>query len=173
MTEKIARRGVRTPHSYQPDILEKLNVQHVIKSGHAALNSEQTLQQAREKLLIEKDNNNNYYILAGKDGSFRGIISKSSLFSMHHAPTQVLETLIKRKSVAVTNEDSLKTAVEIMAKENIDVLPVVTKAGNKVTGILSYKDVLAAYRHQMEEHKETVAISIRKKTKQWMARRRR
>jgi chloride channel protein, CIC family len=63
--------------------------------------------------------------------------------------------------------------VEIMAKENIDVLPVVTKAGNKVTGILSYKDVLAAYRHQMEEHKETVAISIRKKTKQWMARRRR
>ena len=30
MTEKIARRGVKTPHSYQPDVLEKFTVEQGI-----------------------------------------------------------------------------------------------------------------------------------------------
>ncbi|HEY6160300.1 MAG TPA: chloride channel protein, partial [Bacteroidia bacterium] len=30
MTEKIARRGVRTPHSYEPDILEKISVSDIL-----------------------------------------------------------------------------------------------------------------------------------------------
>jgi CIC family chloride channel protein len=32
MTEKIARRGVRTPHSYEPDMLEKLTVGEIMRS---------------------------------------------------------------------------------------------------------------------------------------------
>ncbi len=49
-----------------------------------------------------------------------------------------------------------------MAIENVDVLPVVSAANNKLKGILSYKDILSAHRRRIDEHHETVAISLKK-----------
>jgi CBS domain-containing protein len=66
--------------------------------------------------------------------------------------------------VTVTEDDTLRTAVETMAKENIDVLPVISSSENKVTGILSYKDILSVYRLQLNEHQQMVAISVKRKT---------
>jgi chloride channel protein, CIC family len=171
MTEKIARRGIKTPHSYHPDLLEKLSVSTVAKTGGATLRNSLSVEEARKKLQSNQEQNHNYYILVEKDGSFAGIVSRSSLFSLHHSPTQTVGSLVKRKAVAVTATDSLKTAVELMAHENIDVLPVVTPDENKLTGILSYMDVLAAYRHGMEEHKEVVAISLKTRARKFIAKR--
>ncbi|HEU4632529.1 MAG TPA: chloride channel protein, partial [Flavisolibacter sp.] len=164
MTEKMARRGVRAPHTYQPDPLEKLSVQQVAKQGGVVLGSDLTIQEAREWLQERKDRQSNYYIIATDDGDFRGIVSASNLYSLHHEQQNTVETLIKRKPVAVTNGDSLKTAVDIMAAENVDVLPVVNAENNKITGILSYKDILSAYRLQQNEHEEEIAISVRRQT---------
>jgi predicted transcriptional regulator len=83
---------------------------------------------------------------------------------MHHSAGIQIGSLIKRKPFAVTANDSLKTAVEMMAKENLDVLPVVSSASNEVTGILSYKNILSAYKHRAEEHEESVHISLKRRT---------
>jgi CIC family chloride channel protein len=170
MTEKIARRGVRTPHSYHPDLLEKLTVKAVAKGGSATLKSNLTLEEARAQLR-DKDENHNYYILVGDDGHLDGIVSRSNILSLHHSPLQTVASLVKRRLTAVTEDDSLKAAVELMAQENIDVLPVVTPGGNTVSGILSYLDVLAVYRHGLEEHEEEITLSIKRKARQLLARR--
>ena len=164
MTEKIARKGVKTPYSYQPDMLDKISVQQVLKEGGTVLNNDLTIEEARQWLLKRKEEQRNYYIIVTKAGNFKGIVSASNLFSMHHSPISVVESLIKRKPVAITNEDSLKTAVELMARENIDVLPVVSSSENKIAGILSYKDILSTYKSQMDEHQEITAISIKRRT---------
>jgi chloride channel protein, CIC family len=92
-------------------------------------------------------------------------VSASNLFSTHHAIDLKIGSLIKRKPVAVTASDSLKAAVELMAKENLDVLPVVSSTSDKVTGILSYQNILSAYRHQIVEQEEKVIpISIKRRT---------
>jgi CBS domain-containing protein len=83
---------------------------------------------------------------------------------MHHQPVNTIESLIKRKPVTITGDDSLRTAVEIMANENIDVVPVISSSGNKVTGILSYKDILSVYKLQASEHQQMRTISVRRKT---------
>jgi predicted transcriptional regulator len=72
------------------------------------------------------------------DQSFKGIISSSNLFSNHHDPATQLRTLIKRKHISVSLESSLRTAVEMMARENVDVLPVAS-GGNQIVGVLAYK----------------------------------
>lgn len=164
MTEKIARRGVKTPHSYHPDILDKIYVRQVIENGGTVLSDDITIEEARSWLQRKKDEQHNYYIVVTEDGSFRGIVSSSNLFSMHHKPGNTVESLIKRKPVTVTEDDTLRTAVETMAKENIDVLPVISSSENKVTGILSYKDILSVYRLQLNEHQQMVAISVKRKT---------
>jgi predicted transcriptional regulator len=82
---------------------------------------------------------------------------------MHHATDLKIGSLIKRKSFAITASDTLKTAVEMMAKENLDVLPVISSS-NKIAGILSYRNILSAYKHGIDEHQESVPISLKRRT---------
>jgi chloride channel protein, CIC family len=164
MTEKIARRGVRTPHSYEPDILDKLTVKEVVEEEGTVLSANATIEEVREWLRKNKEEQRNYFVVVNEEGSFKGIISFSNLFSMHHPVDMEVGALIKRPFFAVTTTDSLKTAVELMAKENLDVLPVLSQSSNKVAGILSYANVLSAYKHGVEEHRESVHISLKRRT---------
>lgn len=164
MTEKIARRGVKTPFAYEPDRLDKVAVEQVIREGGTVLGFDATIEEVREFLKNDKGQPCNYYIVVNPEGEFRGIVSSSNIFSMHHPVDQKVGNLIKRKPVAITSGDSLKTAVEMMARENVDVLPVVSSSDNKITGILSYRDILSSYRHDLDEHEETVSISLRRRT---------
>jgi chloride channel protein, CIC family len=153
MTEKIARRGVRTPHSYEPDILEKITVGQVVTDEGLVLSSDAMIGDVRAWLKSETGHQQNYYVVADKEGTFQGILSSSNLFSSHHATDQPVGVLIRRKKVSVANTESLRRAAEIMAKENVDVLPVIDPGTNTVAGVLSYKDVISAY--GLHEHVES------------------
>jgi predicted transcriptional regulator len=54
----------------------------------------------------------------------------------------------------------------MMAKENIDVLPVVSNLdNNNIIGIISYKNIIPAYKHGMDEHeKKHPAISLKRRS---------
>jgi len=164
MTEKIARRGIRTPHSYEPDILEKLSVQQVIRKEGLVISSNDSLKDVRDWLKRENYITGNYFVIVDEEFSFKGIVSLSNINSNHHDEHQPISTLIKRKPTSVLQTDSLRTAAEIMAKENVDVLPVVSNENHStVIGILSYKDILSAYKHRFDEHqKEYSHLSIKR-----------
>jgi CBS domain-containing protein len=121
MTEKIARRGVKTPHSYEPDVLSSISVAQAIKEN---------------------------------------------LLSHHHNSQHLIGSLIKRNQVSIPGSHSLRQAAELMAKENIDVLPVVSEgAGKSVTGVLSYKDILAVYKHNMDDHvRKHPVVSLKRRS---------
>ncbi|MBE7172422.1 MAG: hypothetical protein INR73_17680 [Williamsia sp.] len=59
MTEKIARRGVRTPHAYQPDTLEKVAVKRVLQDNSTVISCDATIEEAQEWLLNNKDQQQN------------------------------------------------------------------------------------------------------------------
>ena len=66
--------------------------------------------------------------------------------------------------MTVTETDTLRAAVDKMAKENIDVLPVVSEESNQLVSILSYKDILSSYRITADEHeKRNTHISIKRR----------
>lgn len=162
MTEKIARRGVRTPHSYEPDVLEKLTVEQALTDNGMIISEENNIKEVREWLSQEQDNKSNYFIISSNEGEYRGILSSSNLFSNHHSQENLIGTLIKRNSIYIGLSDTLRTAVETMAKENIDVLPVVSKENTTIIGILSYHDIIATYKHGIDEHdKKQPHISLK------------
>jgi CIC family chloride channel protein len=163
MTEKIARRGVKTPDIYQPDVLEKITVEQVL-SDATVIDGHTSIKEVRSWLELQKEQQRNYYIVVNNEGIFKGIISASNLFSMHHEISQPIETLIKRKATVVSPRNTLKSAVQLMAAENVDVLPVVDRANNSVLGVLSYKDILSGYRQMAEEGQSTITISLKRRT---------
>ena len=164
MTEKIARRGINTPNSYEPDILEKLTVEQILTDNGIIISEENKIKEVREWLDLEPDYKLNYFIISSNQGESRGILSASNLYSNIHTPENLVGSLIKRNKIYISLNDSLKTAVETMAKENIDVLPVVSNDDGTIIGILSYRDIIDTYKYSLEEHeKKNPAISLKRK----------
>jgi CBS domain-containing protein len=162
MTEKIARRGTKTPDSYEPDILEKINVGDLEAEEGLVLSEENTIGEVRDWLKSEKIFDTNYFIIISKDNEFKGIISSSSLNSTHHNSQHLINSLIKRKDISIAPGNNLKKAVKVMAKENIDVLPVISEE-NKLIGILTYRNILSVYNDLINHNdKHSSNISLRR-----------
>ena len=67
--------------------------------------------------------------------------------------------------LSMHQEDTLKMAVELMAKENVDVLPVISPTEkNTIIGVLTYQNIIASYKHGISEHEEkSPSISFKRK----------
>lgn len=164
MTEKIARRGIRTPDAYKPDILEQFNVEHVINKNGFVINGESNIGEVRELLKEKKDLMANYFVIVDNKGKSIGIISTSTLLNEQIEDIKQVSSLVKRKSYSVKMEDTLKRAVELMANEQIDILPV-TNEHSVVTGILNYRDIIGVYKISMNQHVAGHAIiSLKRQT---------
>jgi CBS domain-containing protein len=162
MTEKITKRGVKTPDSYEADILEAINVKQVMTGNGILINEDNTIGEVRTWLENETDYNSNYFIIISNENEYKGIVSSSSLFGNHQDPEKLVSQLIKRNNASVNEESSLRTAVELMAEENVDILPVVSE-NNKISGILSYKNILSAYKSDSDNFvKKTPSISLKR-----------
>ncbi|MEN6453106.1 MAG: chloride channel protein [Prolixibacteraceae bacterium] len=163
MTEKIARRGVKTPHSYKPDVLEKFTVEQVLTDNGMVISEKNSIREVREWLIREQNFKSNYFIISSNEREYKGILSSSNIFDSQHSPESLIGTLIKRNDIYIGLDDTLLTAVETMAKESIDVLPVVSKENTKIVGILAYRDIIATYKYGINEHeKKQPHISLKR-----------
>lgn len=159
MTEKISRRGIVTPHSYKPDILEKTKVTDIINEDNIIISDEMKVGEVRNWLEQETEMQANYFIVADDKGEYRGVLSLSTLFNSVHAEDTKVGELVKRRNIYLHPNDSLKFAVEMMTKENVDILPIISD--KEVKGILSFKHILSAYTNGIRENeKSQVHISI-------------
>jgi len=158
MTEKIARRGVVTPNSYEPDILEKINVEHVLNDNGMIVNDTMAIKDAREWCEKEKDLNSNYLIVSDIAGEYKGIISPSSLFSKQYQADKAIGTIIKRNDIFIQKHDTLRKAAETMAKENVDVLPIISMEDKHVIGILTYRDIISSYKYETDEREKSISL---------------
>jgi CBS domain-containing protein len=171
MTEKIARRGIFTPDSFEADQLRKLTVAQAMNEDKIVLHSESKIKDARDLLKADKDEAN-YFITVNKAGAYVGIVNRADIFRHELDPDLNLNTIVTDYKTYIKNTDTLRKALEMIAKENIDVLPVITADTGKVVGILSYREILAGYKDQLEENENAyINISLKRRRLKMMARR--
>jgi len=163
MTEKIARRGIITPHSYEPDILEKITVGEVMKEIGTVLYETSSIEDAREMFSKEKYELDSYFLIINKEKSIKGVVNGLQLHNLKIDSKIALSNLVHQKGVKIISSNlSLKSVVEMMSRENLEVLPVVsTKDKNTIAGIISHKEIINAYKLKFEDHiKNKATISI-------------
>lgn len=164
MTEKISRRGVTTPTTYQPDVLDSMKIGQVIKEINSCISNELTLEEVRSGIISKEENIENYYVVVSPEGEFKGLVSYAELFNSKYSPELPMENIIDKETFIISQDDPLRKAAEAMAVTGLEVLPVINTTNNKLTGIISYKDVLSAYRNNVIEHRQSVAISLKRRT---------
>ncbi|WP_259067683.1 chloride channel protein [Mucilaginibacter sp. X4EP1] len=149
MTEKIARRGVSTPDSFEPDVLGKLSVREIVNTNGISLNPEVTMREIRE-LLKSENNKACYFIVADQHGNYVGTANLADINNHDIDPGLILKEILQTAKLSVKIEDNLRKAVELMAEGGVEALPVT--AENKVIGVLSYKDIINAYKFYHDEN---------------------
>ncbi len=155
MTEKIARRGIFTPHSYETDILEKTTVEQILSDNGLTVSDNMKIIDVRNWMTNETDLQANYLIISDIEGNYKGLLSSSNLFSSHHDPEKEIVTIIKRNNLFVNPTQSLRTAVETMSRENVDILPIVSD--KIVIGILTYQHIISIYKNGLDESEKRQA----------------
>jgi predicted transcriptional regulator len=152
MTEKIARRGVKTPHSFESDILERLTVKQVIIDNVITISEDNSIGEVQEWLKKEQGFKSDYFIISNSGGGYKGILNHLSLYGTNNSLENKIGTLLKDNHTFIGLNDTLRMAAEMMAKESTDVLPVVSNENKSIIGILSYHDILATYKHGIDVH---------------------
>ena len=158
MTEKIARRGVFTPDSFEPDLLQKITVAEVLGENGVVLSSKNTVKEVRE-WLSENKINDNCFITVGDNNEYIGIVRLTDVFAEDVSEDKTLNHIIQPVQIFLKSNEALRVAVELMSKDEVDALPVISAKGNKIIGLLTYKDILTAYKHNLEEN-ETANTQI-------------
>lgn len=151
MTEKIARRGVLTPDSYEADLLGKITVGQVIGDSGLVLSADNTIKEARDWLKVNNEPAN-FYVVVNNNGEYIGTASRQNIFRYGIDTATALNEIAENIKVYVRDTDSVKKAVQLMAKHGLEVLPVLSAEKNHVVGVLSYRDILSCYHNQIEEN---------------------
>ena len=167
MTEKMERRGVSAPHSLEPDILQQVSVKEVWNEDVSVLSIENTIKEAREWI---KQNEQQLgqgltFILVDKDSVLAGTIQRKTIFDKQWPDNTLISAFVTNTAPYVYEESRLSLAVDLMAKYDVDVLPVIAHGADKrVMGILAHKEIFSAYskrRHEGESFQRTISLKRR------------
>ncbi|MFI5138130.1 MAG: chloride channel protein [Sphingobacteriales bacterium] len=172
MTEKIARRGVSTPDSFEADLLGKLTVAQVTNHDGIVLDPKKTLNETRDWLKA-KSTPANCYVVADENGTFLGTVNSSDIFRGSVDPKSLLGDITGGAHVFVQGNDTLRTAVELLTKHNAEALAVLDAVNHKVAGVLSCRDIVSAYSGQRQENEYAhIHISLKRQHLKMLIRRR-
>ncbi|MBS1650948.1 MAG: chloride channel protein [Bacteroidetes bacterium] len=158
MTEKIARRGIKTPDSYEPDILEKVTVSQMMDNCSIILNSNETVEDTVNWLNSDIENKADFYVVSNTEGEFQGVISLHQLYNKLTPQNEKLINIIYPKNNFIDAADSLKSAAELMAKETTEVLIVISQDHQNIVGLISHSNLITSYKFDIEEHLNKKAI---------------
>ncbi|MBB6112566.1 H+/Cl-antiporter ClcA [Mucilaginibacter lappiensis] len=163
MTEKIARRGIFTPDSFEPDLLQKMVVSQVINDEATVINLNNSIADVRA-WASTNNIHDNYLIVVNNDGEFNGTLKLTDIYNSSLDPALPLEDMLKKEVWAsVKSNDTLRYAMEMMSKTDVEVLPVLSSGEEQVMGILSYRDIISAFKMEADKTQQPyVKISLKR-----------
>jgi H+/Cl- antiporter ClcA len=153
MTEKIARRGVRTPGEYSADVLEQVLVRDVAAHQLVTIQEDATLRSVRDWLLARTaDSRHHGYPVVDSNARLRGVVTRKDLDDPSHADNSTIGALLRRPPVVVYDDCSVREAADHMLNHDVGRLPVMRRdSPGTLVGIITRGDVLGAYRKRLDE----------------------
>lgn len=174
MTEKIARRGVRTPAEYGHDPLEQVLVGSIASSPVVTLRAHDTVQDVREWITSGAEGSAHQgFPVLDEDDVLVGVVTRRNLITTDSNGARIRD-LITLPPKFVYDDTSVRQAADHMVNHDIGRLPVVNRIGPaRVVGMVTRSDILSCYRHRIDENlPEAPSARLPLTVLQWTRRRR-
>lgn len=167
MTEKIQRRGVRTPQSYEPDILQTVNAGELVKKVSILVSIENSVGELRDWLTANVSRcRYDFFIVTDHEENFMGYVERKKIFSRQIAGSVPVKEILSANSAFVYEEQDAGSVSEIMGHTKMDVIAVLSdKERNKVTGMITATDIVKAYSDKRSREKKYLRhLSVTRRT---------
>jgi CBS-domain-containing membrane protein len=149
MTEKLSRRGLRVPSSYQPDVLQTTTVRQAMSTPVAALPQCATVADARRKLA---ESGHRALPLVDEGGRCVGVVAQTDLLDDDVLDETPALDVASTDVVTVRPDDLLLVVVQDIVDEGVEHIPVVDGDGRMV-GICTRTDVFRVRREHAEHER--------------------
>lgn len=152
MTEKIARRGVRTPTDYATDALDHVLVREVATRPVVMLNAAQKLEEVQQWIASDAPGSSHQgFPVINDSGVLIGVLTRRVLLAKE-AQGKCVSDLITQKPRFVFDDCTVRQAADHMVTHSIGRLPVIARGSrSKIIGILTRSDVLSCYKERISE----------------------
>jgi H+/Cl- antiporter ClcA/CBS domain-containing protein len=157
MTEKIQRRGIHAPDSFEPDILQRIRTEQVMNPDPHILSVDNTVKEVREwiKSAISGEILATAFIVADEEGMFKGIVERENIFNKKFNDAAPISELVSNASHFVFPDSKLSLVVNIIDKQDLDILPVISNESKKIIGSISHREIFNAYSKRRAENEIT------------------
>lgn len=167
MTEKIARRGVRTPEEYFADSLDQVLVRDVASAPVVSFRNDETIEQVRDWL--QKNSRHQGFPVLDAKGILVGVFTRRDLSDASLDPRRKLGNALRAPVRFVYDDCTVRQAADHMVNHSIGRLPVVSRqAPHRVVGIITRSDILSVFQHRIREtqlQKPSLVLFRGKRTK--------
>jgi CIC family chloride channel protein len=146
-TLKLTRRGVNIHEGREINIMKSLSVERAMTSTIETVPEDMTL---KELIRYTMESKHSSFPVVDKQGLLTGILTfqdfKEIIFDKGLDDLIIAKDIATTELITITNQDNLETALKKIGFKNIEQLPVVDKNNpRKIIGILSRRDIFAAY----------------------------
>jgi H+/Cl- antiporter ClcA len=152
MTEKIARRGVRVPSEYAADYLDQVWVKDVATRSVSSLSATDSAAHVKAWLAsgAAEARFHAFPVLAA--GKLLGVVTRHEVLASRDSAQ--IQQLIARSLVVAFDNSSLREAADLMVREGVGRLPVVSHQDpRQLLGILTRSDLLSAHAGRLDENR--------------------
>jgi chloride channel protein, CIC family len=151
MTEKIARRGIRTPAEYHADVLDQTAVRDVMSTDVVTLHTNAQLSSVRKWVASTAPGaqHQGFPVLDTRQ-LLVGVVTQRDLRNPRVGDQQTVADLLRFPPKYVYDDCTLRQAVDHMVNHDVGRLPVVRRARpTELIGIVTRSDVLSIYRKRI------------------------
>ncbi len=155
LTEKVARRGYHLSREYAIDPLEILFVREVMPANSVLIPDRAPARQLAETLHADRHKRRQrlYPVVDGED-RLAGVLTEADIRKLRKENgRETVGRLIeagRSNPIVAYSDEPLRAVVYRMAETGLTRFPVVERAGGKVLGVVSLKDLLKARAHNLE-----------------------
>jgi CIC family chloride channel protein len=162
MTEKIHRRGIRVPGEYSADFLDQILVRDAMSAQPLTLKGGDTLDSVRTWIASAGPGTTHQgYPIVDEHGHLAGVLTRRDLLNPLTPGGATVASLIRRPPILVYDDCTLRDAADHMVNHDVGRLPVVTRAGSTLVGVITRSDLLSAHRRRLDESRvreKTIAL---------------
>jgi len=153
MTEKIARRGVRTPEEYFADSLDQVLVRDAASRNVVTVQRDHTIGQVRDWLATNATQTSHQgFPVVDPQGRLVGLVTRRDLSDSSLAVDQPVSAALRAPVRFVYDDSTVRQAADHMVNHSIGRLPVVSRERpHRLIGIITRSDVLSVFQRRIRE----------------------
>jgi chloride channel protein, CIC family len=157
MTEKIARRGIRTPAEYVADALDQVLVGDVATQSVVALKANERVEEVRRWLNSGiADSRHQGFPVLDAEQTLVGLVTRRDLLDEKISLAATVREVVRRPPKFVYDDSTVRQAADHMANHDIGRLPVMShEKPPKLVAMITRSDIVSCFRRNSDDNRRS------------------